>query len=110
MDHLQNIQNNREQFLAQFFDEQGNIKSEYHKITYPDGGEYIGQYQECRHGKGMYSFPNKDIYMGLWKDDKFNNDGLYIYSNGEKYNGKFSEGKKNGRGIYYYKSGAYYDG
>ena len=38
----------------------------------------------------MYSFANKDIFMGLWKDDKFNNDGLYIYSNGEKYNGKFS--------------------
>jgi hypothetical protein len=66
--------------LAQFFDSSGSLKPEYQKVTYPDGGEYIGQYQECRCGKGIYSFPNKDVYMGSWKEDKFSADGLYIYA------------------------------
>lgn len=88
----------------------GNLRQEYQKIGYPDGGEYIGQYQDCRNGKGIYSFPNKDIYMGGWKQDRFFGDGFYIYSNGEKYQGKFLDGKKHGRGVYTYKSGAIYDG
>ena len=57
----------REDYLAQFFDNHGKIKPEYQKLSYPDGGEYIGEYQDCRSGKGIYSFPNKDSYMGTWK-------------------------------------------
>lgn len=37
----------------------------------------------------MYSFSNKDAYMGTWKADKFHGDGYYFYSNGEIYQGKF---------------------
>ena len=100
----------REEFLAQFFDGQGNIRSEFKKLSYEDGGEYIGQFQECKHGKGMYSFPNMDVYMGMWRDDKFHGEGLYVYSNGDRFQGKFQEGKKAGRGLYQYKSGSIYDG
>lgn len=72
----------KEDFLAQFFDAQGNLKPEFRKISYENGGEYIGQYQDCRQGKGVFSFPNRDVYMGFWKDDKFNGDGLYVYATG----------------------------
>ena len=61
----------KEDFLAQFFDSYGNLKPEFRKISYEDGGEYIGQYHECRQGKGIFSFPNRDVYMGYWKEDKF---------------------------------------
>lgn len=79
----------KEEFIQQFFGAEGNLKPEYQKVVYDDGGEYIGQYLECRHGKGMYSFPNRDIYLGSWKDDKFSGDGLYESFNGDKYQGKF---------------------
>lgn len=105
-----NLHSMREEFLAQFFEPNGKLRSEYQKISYPDGGEYIGQYQDFRSGKGIYSFPNKDSYMGTWKEDKFSGDGLYVYTNGERYQGKFLDGKKHGRGVYYYRSGAVYDG
>lgn len=32
-------------------------------------------------------FNKGDVYMGSWKDDKFNGDGIYIFSNGERYEG-----------------------
>ena len=88
----------------------GNIKPEYQQVNYPDGGEYIGQYVDCRNGKGIYSFSNKDSYMGSWKDDKFYGDGIYIYSTGEKYQGKFQEGKKHGKGQFFYYHGVFYEG
>jgi hypothetical protein len=72
----------REEFLSQFFDSNGNLKQEYRKISYSDGSEYIGQFHQVRQGKGIYSFPNHDVYMGFWKDDRFHGDGIYIYANG----------------------------
>ncbi len=81
-DSTQSAQNIKEEFLAQFFDAHGNLRNEFQKVSYQDGGEYIGQYQECRVGRGIYSFPNKDIYMGSWKEDRFNGEGLYLYGNG----------------------------
>lgn len=30
----------------------------------------------------MYYFPNKDVYMGNWKEDKFSGEGIYVYANG----------------------------
>lgn len=98
----------RQEYLSQFFDENGSLKQEYQKITYDDGSEYIGQFTECKQGKGVYSFTNKDVYMGTWKNDKFHGDGHYVYANGESYQGKFNDGKKNGRGTYTYLSGSKY--
>lgn len=72
----------REEFLTQFFDENGSLRQEYQKIGYEDGSEYIGQFTDCKQGKGMYSFINKDVYMGSWKNDKFHGDGYYVYANG----------------------------
>lgn len=109
-DHSHTITSVKEDFLAQFFDQNGNLRQEFQKKQFPDGGEYIGTYTDCRQGKGIYSFPNKDVFMGNWKEDRFNGEGAYIYSSGERFQGKFLEGKKHGRGIYIYKSGATYDG
>lgn len=51
---------------------------------------YKGIYEnEMRTVKGVYIFPNKDIYMGNWRKDRFHGDGVYIYSNGDKFRGKF---------------------
>lgn len=67
-----------------------NLKAPYQKVTYEDGGVYKGIYEnEMRTVKGVYIFPNKDIYMGNWRKDRFHGDGVYIYSNGDKFRGKF---------------------
>lgn len=100
----------REEFLAQFFNDRGELRPEFKKVSYEDGSEYIGQFGECKQGKGMYSFPNGDVYMGVWREDKFHGEGLYSYGNGDRFQGKFQEGRKNGRGAYHYTSGAVYDG
>ena len=39
--------------------------------------------------KGVYIYPNKDIYIGGWRKNRFHGDGAYIYSNGDKFRGKF---------------------
>lgn len=45
-------------------------------------------------------FENGDIYIGEWKDGKYNGKGI-IYFNGEKYEGEFLNSCRNGeREIY----------
>ena len=100
----------KEEFLHQFYDSTGTLKPEYKKHGYSDGSEYIGQFLEGRHGRGIYSFKNGDTYLGFWKDDKFNGEGIYLFLNGDVYQGKFVEGRKHGRGTYKYKSGTLYNG
>ena len=47
------------------------------EISYPDGGQYIGQIKgsATRHGKGLYRYPNGDLYFGDWKDETFHGEG-----------------------------------
>lgn len=48
------------------------------EISYPDGGHYIGQIKDStnRHGKGLYKYPNGDLYFGDWVDDFFTGKGI----------------------------------
>lgn len=61
-----------QEMCSQLPDDQGLME-----ISYPDGGQYIGQIKEgsIRHGKGFYRYPNKDVYFGDWVNDTFNGKG-----------------------------------
>ena len=45
---------------------------------------YTGQrnYWKKRHGKGIYCYPNGDVYDGQWKNDKKHGFGQYTYGDG----------------------------
>jgi hypothetical protein len=38
-------------------------------------------FQDKRHGKGQYTYPNGDIYKGQWKDNKRDGVGTYHFQN-----------------------------
>ncbi len=36
-------------------------------------------------GRGIYYYSNGDVYIGDWKEDKFDGTGTYLFQNGERY-------------------------
>ena len=83
------------------------------EVNYPDGSTYLGQLSQdrLRHGKGIYTYPEGDVYFGTWNRDEFHGRGIYLYSNQEIYDGEVQNGLMEGKGIYYYeKCTAYYCG
>eukprot|EP01040_Poterioochromonas_malhamensis_P015215 gene15215-16996_t len=60
---------------------------------------YEGQLMDgAKHGRGIYKYPNGDIYEGEWKGDKMDGKGKYTYISGDIYQGEWHSGKRNGRG------------
>jgi len=53
-------------------------------VSYPDGSTYLGQLSQdrLRQGRGIYTYPEGDIYFGTWNRDEFHGEGVYLYSNG----------------------------
>ncbi len=58
-------------------------------MTFHDKGEYFGRYcllikgyfkNDKRHGEGMFTYTNKDIYSGLWANGKKHGLGTYVYT------------------------------
>ena len=68
-----------------------------------DGGD--------RHGKGIYTYPNGDVYAGSWIQNKFDGRGYYIFGRGDRYEGQLKANNKHGVGTYYFaKNGNVYKG
>ena len=84
------------------------------ELSYPDGGKYIGEVGSgasyVRSGKGVFFYPENDVYLGDWRDDTFDGKGAYLFGTGERYEGDLKGGAKHGQGNYYYRSGQYYSG
>ena len=78
------------------------------KFTYPDGGTYEGKWKksaadekiEVRTGRGTYTSPNGDKYVGEFKEGKENGQGTQTWSNGDKYVGEWKDGNWNGQGTF----------
>ena len=73
------------------------------EIAYPDKGNYIGQVKDSstRHGKGLYKYPNGDVYFGDWNEDNFHgkgtfntNLGTYAFKSGDVYEGELKNNLK----------------
>jgi len=42
---------------------------------------------DLKQGKGIYFYTNNDVYLGEWKNDKFEGEGVYLFANGERFEG-----------------------
>ena len=50
----------------------------------------IGEWkQNVKHGKGIYTHSNANIYEGIWKNNTLFEKILIKYVNGDKYTGKY---------------------
>lgn len=61
-------------------------------------------------GTARAQYPNKDIFVGEFKDGKKSGKGCYTFANGSKYDGEYSENKKQGEGMYFAPDGGKYVG
>ena len=85
------------------------------KITYANndrysGDAYISEKKVIKHGNGIYTFNNKDVYMGEFKNNMFNGHGKYVYDNGDEYTGSFIDNEFDGVGLLKDADGGYYEG
>jgi formylglycine-generating enzyme required for sulfatase activity len=65
---------------------------------------------DCTNGQGTYSFPDGSLYVGQWKNEKFDGQGTFTYSEGSVYVGQWKNSKRNGRGTYNLPGGSKYVG
>ena len=57
---------------------------------------------------GTYTYPNKDVYVGEWKDDKRHGNGTYTYNeSGSIYVGMWDQGNAHGPGELKHKNFRY---
>lgn len=81
--------------------------------NYPKGENiYIGEVNEYdkKEGYGKMFYMNRDVYEGMWVNDKTNGEGLYLWKDGGKYLGGFHQGQMHGEGKRLYSSGSIYEG
>lgn len=66
-----------------------NLKHGIGRLVYKEKGEYygnsraiaIGQWENGkRHGEGIFTYPNKDVYSGWWAFGKKEGKGTYVYA------------------------------
>ena len=87
------------------------MKSGIGRQNYIGVGDYYGYWCDGeRHGEGVMTYQNKDVYSGNWEMGKKDGQGTYVFfQTGEKYVGKF----KNGMivtGKWTYPNGTYFQG
>lgn len=70
-------------------------------LTYDDGNVYRGDFlNDMRHGYGIYRFTMGDMYEGNWENDVAFGQGKYTYADGSYYEGEWNNDKKSGTGTY----------
>lgn len=73
---------------------------------------YIGEANDynMKHGYGKMYYSCRDLYEGMWENDKQHGKGLYLWKEGSKYLGDFAKGQMHGFGKKYYCIGDLYEG
>ena len=71
---------------------------------------YEGEYNENgkKHGKGIWRYPNGDVYEGDWYEEQKQGYGKYTYSDGDVYEGGWYNGKRHGKGKFTYLTGNFF--
>lgn len=54
---------------------------------------------KIKHGKGVYSFADGQVYIGEWKNDKYHGIGTLTYPDGKEYSGEWKNGLMDGKGT-----------
>ena len=66
------------------------------------------------HGKGTYTWPSGDKYVGEWKIGQFDGKGIYTSGSGkykgDVYEGEFKNGNRDGYGTYTFADGTKIEG
>lgn len=65
---------------------------------------------EMKHGKGEFTWPNGNTYVGDWEDDQMHGEGVLTRSDGRRYEGSFVAGKADGFGVQMWADGAIHAG
>ena len=87
-----------------------NKSSKIQKITYPDGSIYEGEIKNgLRHGYGILTNENGDLYQGNWANDKREGKCFEI-KNGDTFEGFYINDIRNGKCIINYKNGDKFEG
>lgn len=84
-----------------FKNEVGRISGNDIESVYDDKSKYIGTVVSgMRSGRGEYVYPNGDLYLGMWNNDKFNGVGSYNFTKaGQTYYGDFNNHLMHGKGT-----------
>lgn len=82
------------------------------QTLFPNGDVYVGEYVDNkRHGTGTYFFADDGIiYTGRWRDNLRDGVGRCVYPDGGRYYGNWNHDKKHGEGRYTYPDGGAYSG
>lgn len=76
-------------------------------MLYPDKSTSVGEFfRGQRHGHGIRTFANSDVYDGEFLNDKRHGQGTFLL-NGDKYTGAFVDGNFHGRGTLEFGGGKY---
>jgi len=79
--------------------------------TTTEGAVYVGEFRNGKYnGEGTATWPNGDRYVGGFRDDKFHGQGIYTAEKNFVYVGEFRDGMFNGIGTYTSSSGMKYFG
>lgn len=74
--------------------------------------EYRGDFHKTyhRHGKGVMTYRNGDVYEGEWVSNRRNGNGTMRYASGERYQGQWKDDERHGTGVSQMANGAVYRG
>lgn len=86
-------------------------KKKEEEKTFEERGEYHGYWENNRrHGEGVFTYPNGDIYSGWWRFGNKEGKGTYIFKEtGMKMVGDWEQGAIK-RGRWSYPNGLYWEG
>lgn len=80
-------------------------------FTWPNGDVYIGDFiEDLKTGRGKYEWEDGRTYVGGVKDSAPHEEGVYTWPDGEMYRGEFHEGWRHGWGMYIWTNGDWYEG
>lgn len=81
------------------------------KATYPNKDTFVGAFKDGkRTGPGCYTFASGSKYEGDYFENKKHGNGVFVAPDGGKYVGEWAEDKRHGKGTYSYPTGDRYDG
>lgn len=87
----------------------GNCDSGIGEKKYTDKSRFIGEFNKGEKAKGIYIYPNGDIYSGLFSKNFRTGNAIYQYSNGNVFKGEYENNEKL-YGTMYFKNGDNYHG
>jgi hypothetical protein len=78
----------------------------------PSGHIYCGGINSngLRNGRGIYVWPEDDLYDGDWISGERTGKGSFIWANKNKYEGEFIDGTRTGKGTFLWSNGDKYEG